>query len=136
MKPPAETTIDAAAPGVFPPGMKLSAAQHRPTRVFNLPNVLTYSRIVAVPLVVACMYWSELLQGGVSLRWVALAIFIIAGVTDILDGYVARMWSQQSSLGRCHFHARREHPRRGGVNCRFSGGLHEKIHRFCAPSRR
>jgi cardiolipin synthase len=100
MKPPAETTIDAAASGVFPPGMKLTAAEHRPTRVFNLPNVLTYSRIVAVPLVVACMYWSELLQGGVSLRWVALAIFIIAGVTDILDGYVARMWSQQSSLGR------------------------------------
>jgi cardiolipin synthase len=31
---------------------------------------------------------------------VALAVFIAAGVTDILDGYFARMWGQQSSLGR------------------------------------
>ncbi len=100
MKPPAETPIDVRTAGVFPPSMKVTAAEHAPTRTFNLPNVLTYSRIVAVPLVVACMYWSELLQGGQSLRWVALAIFITAGITDILDGYVARMWSQQSSLGR------------------------------------
>ena len=34
------------------------------------------------------------------LRWAALAIFISAGVTDILDGYLARTWGQQSSLGR------------------------------------
>ena len=100
MKPPAETAIDDGAAGVFPPTMKVTVARHEPTRTFNLPNVLTYSRIVAVPMVVACMYWSELLQGGLALRWVALAIFVTAGITDILDGYVARMWSQQSSLGR------------------------------------
>jgi len=34
------------------------------------------------------------------LRWLALAIFIAAAITDILDGYFARMWGQQSSLGR------------------------------------
>jgi cardiolipin synthase len=34
------------------------------------------------------------------LRWVALAIFIAAGVTDILDGYFARAWGQQSTFGR------------------------------------
>jgi cardiolipin synthase len=100
MKPPAETTIDEGAAGVFPPAMKVTVAKHEATRAFNLPNVLTYSRIVAVPMVVACMYWSELLQGGLALRWVALAIFVTAGITDILDGYVARMWSLQSSLGR------------------------------------
>ena len=38
--------------------------------------------------------------GGLWLRWLALAIFIAAGLTDILDGYLARMWGQQSSLGR------------------------------------
>ena len=38
--------------------------------------------------------------GGLWLRWLALAIFIAAGVTDILDGYFARIWGQQSSLGR------------------------------------
>ena len=35
-----------------------------------------------------------------QLRWVALAVFIAAGVTDYLDGYYARMWDQQSAFGR------------------------------------
>ena len=65
-----------------------------------LPNLLTYARIAAVPVVVGCMYWQSILDGGLWLRWVALAIFIAAGVTDILDGYFARIWGQQSSLGR------------------------------------
>ncbi len=65
-----------------------------------LPNLLTYGRIAAVPAVVAAMYWQDILQGGLWLRWVALAIFIVAGVTDILDGYLARMWGQQSNFGR------------------------------------
>jgi cardiolipin synthase len=65
-----------------------------------IPNLLTYSRIVAVPLVVACMYWQAILFGGMWLRWVALAIFIAAGITDILDGYLARSLGQQSSFGR------------------------------------
>ncbi|MGH6847955.1 MAG: CDP-diacylglycerol--glycerol-3-phosphate 3-phosphatidyltransferase, partial [Methylocella sp.] len=34
------------------------------------------------------------------LRWVALGIFIAAGITDFLDGYLARAWSQQSRLGQ------------------------------------
>ena len=65
-----------------------------------LPNLLTYARIAAVPAVVALMYCQSILGGGLWLRWPALAIFIAAGVTDILDGYFARMWGQQSSLGR------------------------------------
>ena len=64
-----------------------------------LPNLLTYGRIAAVPAVVGCMYW-QALQGGDALRWVALAIFIAAGITDVLDGYFARMWGQQSTFGR------------------------------------
>jgi cardiolipin synthase (CMP-forming) len=67
---------------------------------FSLPNVLTYCRIAAVPLVVACMYWQAILQGGLSLRLVALAIFIAAGITDFFDGYFARSWGQQSRLGQ------------------------------------
>jgi cardiolipin synthase len=69
-------------------------------RPLALPNLLTYGRIAAVPAVVACMYWQSILQGGLWLRWAALAIFITAGVTDILDGYFARSWGQQSSFGR------------------------------------
>jgi cardiolipin synthase len=66
----------------------------------SLPNLLTYGRIAAVPLVVACMYWQAILQGGLWLRLVALFIFIVAGVTDFFDGYLARSWGQQSRLGR------------------------------------
>ena len=59
------------------------------------PNILTYARIVGVPLVSAC-----LLYGGDTARWIALAIFVVAAITDFFDGYLARLWSQQSSLGR------------------------------------
>ena len=68
-------------------------------RPLALPNLLTYGRIAAVPAVVACMYWNMLHQEN-WLRWTALVIFIAAGVTDILDGYFARMWGQQSTFGR------------------------------------
>src|SRR5580704_2885807 len=71
-----------------------------PERPLALPNILTYARIAAVPVVVACMYWSVILRGGLWLRWAALAVFIAAAVTDILDGYFARAWGQQSKLGR------------------------------------
>jgi cardiolipin synthase len=67
---------------------------------FALPNILTYGRIVAIPIVVGCMFWQSILDGGLWLRWVALAFFIAAGITDFLDGYLARIWAQQSSLGR------------------------------------
>jgi len=71
-----------------------------PARPLALPNLLTYARIAAVPVVVALMYWQSIFAGPLGLRWVALIIFISAGVTDILDGYFARSWGQQSSLGR------------------------------------
>jgi cardiolipin synthase len=91
--------VDARTSQVFCRSMK-PVSTTMPTRPFALPNLLTYGRIVAVPLVVACMYWQDILQGGLWLRWVALAIFIVAGVTDILDGYFARSLGQQSSFGR------------------------------------
>jgi len=69
-------------------------------RTFSVPNLLTYARIAAVPAVVACMYGADILQGGLWPRWVALAIFIAAGVTDFFDGYFARAWRQHSTFGR------------------------------------
>ena len=80
--------------------MSVSTSKPLPARPYSLPNMLTYARILAVPLVVACMYWQTILQGGLWLRWVALTLFIIAAITDFLDGYFARSWGQQSSLGR------------------------------------
>ena len=80
--------------------MDVSTTRPLPARPFALPNLLTYARIIAVPIVVACMYWQNILQGGLWLRWLALTLFIAAAITDILDGYFARSWGQQSSFGR------------------------------------
>ncbi|MCG6857687.1 MAG: CDP-diacylglycerol--glycerol-3-phosphate 3-phosphatidyltransferase [Salaquimonas sp.] len=65
-----------------------------------LPNLLTYARIVAVPMVVLCFYFEGKLQSSDSARWWALGIFIAASVTDFLDGYLARIWQQTSTIGR------------------------------------
>jgi cardiolipin synthase (CMP-forming) len=68
----------------------------RRSKAFTLPNVLTYARLAAVPVVVALLFWPR----DDWARWPALAIFIVAGVTDYFDGYFARVYAQQSALGR------------------------------------
>ncbi len=68
----------------------------KPLGVGNLPNVLTYLRILAVPAVVLCLF---LIRGDPG-RWWALGVFVGACITDWLDGYLARVWDQQSLLGR------------------------------------
>ncbi|MBU0585195.1 MAG: CDP-diacylglycerol--glycerol-3-phosphate 3-phosphatidyltransferase [Alphaproteobacteria bacterium] len=67
---------------------------------FNLPNMLTYGRILAVPLVVLCFFLEGRLQSSDFARWSAFAIFVIASITDYFDGYLARAWQQQSNIGR------------------------------------
>lgn len=62
---------------------------------FSLPNILTYSRILAIPVVVVLMMLDRPLG-----NWLALAVYVAACITDFLDGYFARAWDQQSSLGR------------------------------------
>src|SRR5262245_20989150 len=64
-------------------------------RFASLPNLLTYFRILAIPLLVACFF----VHGDWG-RWTAMWIFIAAGVSDFLDGYLARAWEQQSAIGR------------------------------------
>lgn len=68
----------------------------RRTHSLSLPNLLTYGRVAAVPLVVAFLFWPDVAWA----RWTALAIFTAAAITDFFDGYLARAWSQQSALGR------------------------------------
>lgn len=69
-------------------------------RAFNLPNMLTYARILAVPVVVLCFFLEGRLQSSDFARWSALLIFLLASITDYLDGYLARAWQQTSSIGR------------------------------------
>lgn len=59
----------------------------------NLPNVLTLLRIFFVPLLVAAMV------GGSGREFLALAIFLAAAATDLLDGYLARRWKQITTVG-------------------------------------
>ena len=61
----------------------------------RLPNVLTFSRIAAIPIVVGLLF-----IGTDMGNWAALGVYTAAGITDFLDGYLARAWEQQSSLGR------------------------------------
>jgi CDP-diacylglycerol--glycerol-3-phosphate 3-phosphatidyltransferase len=63
---------------------------------WNLPNLLTYGRVAAVPVVAALLFWPEV----DGFRWAALAVFVAAAITDFFDGYLARALSQQSALGR------------------------------------
>lgn len=83
------TGSDAAA-------MTIATTRTGTGNALSVPNLLTYGRVLAVPVVVGCLFWSELGR----MRWIALAIFIVAAITDFLDGYLARAWAQQSTLGQ------------------------------------
>jgi cardiolipin synthase (CMP-forming) len=61
----------------------------------TLPNLLTFSRIVAIPLVIVTFYIPP--PYG---PWIGCALFALAAFTDWLDGRLARLWKQQSELGR------------------------------------
>jgi cardiolipin synthase (CMP-forming) len=95
-----DVTFDGSAGKVFFRAMNTMTSRHVPARPLAVANLLTYGRIAAVPTVVACLYWQDILEGGLWLRWVALFIFISAAVTDVLDGYFARKWGEQSTFGR------------------------------------
>ena len=63
----------------------------------NLPNKLTVVRMVLVPFFVA----SLLLSGSnESLKWVALVLFVVASLTDFLDGYIARKYNLITNFGK------------------------------------
>lgn len=66
----------------------------------SLPNILTYTRIAAIPVVVGCIYAQSIMHQPLWLRWVALAVYVAAAVTDFFDGYYARIWDQHSAFGR------------------------------------
>ncbi len=83
------------APACFLRRMTVASPMTR-SKALSLPNLLTYGRLAAVPAVVALLFWPK----DDWTRWPALAIFIAAGVTDYFDGYFARLYEQQSALGR------------------------------------
>jgi CDP-diacylglycerol--glycerol-3-phosphate 3-phosphatidyltransferase len=67
----------------------------------QLPNILTYSRIVIIP-VLAIIFLDPVRGwlGGAHADGFAALLFLYAGATDLLDGYLARAWEAHTSLGR------------------------------------
>lgn len=63
--------------------------------MYNLPNLLTISRIVVIPAIFLSVYIT-------SMWWAVIAaiLFIIASITDYFDGYLARARGETSALGR------------------------------------
>lgn len=60
----------------------------------NIPNALTLLRVLLIPALVLVFYW--------PFKWhflVATLIFILAAITDWLDGYLARKWDQSTPFG-------------------------------------
>ena len=63
----------------------------------NLPNKLTILRIVMIPFFVLFML---LPVTGPSDKWIALALFIAASLTDLLDGHIARKYNLITNFGK------------------------------------
>ena len=71
---------------------------------YNIPTLLTWLRILLIPIFVGAFYWPENLRtlGAMpshSVNVFITAIFAIAALTDWLDGYLARKWHQTSAFG-------------------------------------
>src|SRR5213083_338959 len=71
------------------------AARAVPAPLAAIPNVLTIGRLILIPIFVTLLLTSD---GGHS--WAAGIVFGIAGVTDQVDGYLARRWRVESEFGK------------------------------------
>ena len=61
-------------------------------KIWNVPNVLTMIRMLLIPV-----YWVLFMQGH---RFIALAVFIVASLTDLADGYIARKYNLITDFGK------------------------------------
>ena len=71
------------------------AARAVPAPLAQIPNVLTIARLVLIPIFVALLLSAD---GGHS--WPAAIVFGVAGITDQVDGWLARRWRVESSFGK------------------------------------
>lgn len=58
-------------------------------------NKLTIARVILIPVFLIVLYW-----GFAGSRYVALGVFILASLTDLADGYIARHYNQVSDFGK------------------------------------
>lgn len=67
--------------------------------VMNLPLILTWARIACIPLLVVAFVPNVLPINEEGRNTLSAVLFIVAAVTDWLDGYLARKWNQTSNFG-------------------------------------
>src|SRR5215203_7321887 len=94
---PADLTARSDGPGRVPESGKVQAAvadeKTREKRVWTVPNALSVLRLLGLPL----FLW--LVLGPEADGW-ALVVLMLSGITDYLDGYLARRLNQASRLGQ------------------------------------
>ena len=66
---------------------------------FNIPILLTWLRILLIPLMICIYYVPEAWLCGVGRDLAAMLVFVVAALTDWLDGYLARRWNETSAFG-------------------------------------
>ncbi len=64
-------------------------------QIMNLPNAITFSRLLGIPFLLYGLY-----NPTPQARWICLTIFLVAALTDWLDGYLARKLNQITDLGK------------------------------------
>ena len=64
----------------------------------NVPIILTWARVIAIPLLGA-IYYAPFSDYAMMRDVLATVLFVVAAVTDWLDGYLARKWNQTSAFG-------------------------------------
>lgn len=74
-------------------------------KILNIPNVLTLARIVLIPIFLLIAYWPPAIgvgghEGSMTRHLILTGLFVLAAITDWLDGYLARALNQSSAFGR------------------------------------
>lgn len=72
-----------------------------PSIAFNIPNLLSYYRILVIPAMFGLFYLEKAApEWAVTAAWVNVLLFLLAGVSDFLDGKIARATGQTTLLGK------------------------------------
>ena len=70
---------------------RLLASLNPHENIYTLPNILTFSRLLSAPVIGYLIIHEQHLP--------ALALFVYAGITDLVDGWIARRWKLQTVVG-------------------------------------
>lgn len=68
----------------------------------NIANILTVTRLLLLPFIIALFYWEASITGNIgkgAVAWLTLLIYAAAATTDFFDGYIARKLNQISDFG-------------------------------------